>query len=131
MKKRLLVIVLLACTGLMVQSVSSKEACGGDGPTYIPLPPTPDPIPPITKPTPLSLVQDVEATYYEGVLSIVFNNDLGNADITVTNTMTGEMWMDSVNGIGVSSIYLSDSAGYYTIYVTTDDGGYSGAFMLE
>ena len=43
MKKRLLVIVLLACTGLMVQ--------------------------------------DVEATYYEDVLSIVFNNDLGNADI--------------------------------------------------
>ena len=131
MKKRLLVIVLFVCFGLMVQSVSSKEASCSDGPTYIPIPPTPDPIPPITKPIPLSLVQDVEATYYEGVLSIVFNNDLGNADITVTNTMTGEMWMDSVNGIGVSSIYLSDSAGYYTIYITTDRGDYSGAFALE
>ena len=93
MKKRLLVIVLLACTGLMVQ--------------------------------------DFEATYNEDLLSIVFNNDLGNADITVTNTMTGEMWMDSVNGIGVSSIYLSDSAGYYTIYIITDSGDYVGEFQLE
>ncbi|MBR2428499.1 MAG: DUF3244 domain-containing protein [Alistipes sp.] len=131
MKKTLLAILLLACTGFMVQDVSSKNSCDHDDvPIYIPLPPIPTPKPPINKPIPLSLVQDVEATYYAGTLSIVFNSDLGNADITVTNNMTGEMWLDDTNGMGVSTLYISDSEGYYTIYITTDSGDYAGEFVI-
>lgn len=129
MKKALLVSALLVCTCFMVQAFSN-EICDDDKAINIPLKPYLKPIPPVNKPIPLSLVQNIEANYYAGMLTMVFNVDLGNADITVVNTSTGEMWMDSVSGVGATSIYTSGNAGYYTIYIITDCGEYTGAFEL-
>ena len=93
----------------------------------IPITPIPTPIP---KPKPLSLNADIEASYYDGVLTFVFNADLGNAHIVVTNTTTGESWYDSVKGVGVTSIMLSGDEGYFEIYIYTDRGDYNGEFVI-
>lgn len=88
---------------------------------------------PVTPPVrPFSIVEcDIEATYSAGVLSFVFNKDLGHADIVVTNIYDGEQWVDSVNGMGMVVMYTSDSAGYYTISIESDNGDYFGEFLLE
>ncbi|MBR4854206.1 MAG: DUF3244 domain-containing protein [Alistipes sp.] len=74
--------------------------------------------------------EEIEAHYSSMVLSFVFNADLGNAHIVVTNTTTGESWYDSVNGVGVTSIMLSGDEGYYEIYIYTDRGDYNGEFVI-
>lgn len=79
---------------------------------------------------PLSLTNDIEASYYDGVLTLMFNVDLGDADITVTNLSTGDIWWDSVSGVGATAIMLSGDEGYYEVHITTDRGEYSGAFTL-
>ncbi len=88
---------------------------------------------PNPKPTirPKTIVNnDIEAYYLYGELSLTFNVDLGNADIVVTNTTTGESWYDSVNGVGATSITLSGDEGYYEIYIYTDCGDYTGTFII-
>ena len=80
--------------------------------------------------TPLSFRNDIEANYYYGVVTFVVNKDLGDSDIVVTNTTTGESWYDSVNGAGATSIALSGNEGYYEIYIYTDCGDYSGTFII-
>lgn len=131
MKKNLLTIVLLFCTGLMVQNVLSKDICSSDDPTYIPIPPLRDPIPTTTgTPKPLSLVQDIEAVYYGGVLTIESNIDAGVAEIVVTNVYTGEQWYDSINGYGSVSLFICDAPGDYEIIVTNDRCTYRGMFVL-
>ena len=67
---------------------------------------------------------------YDGVLTLMFNVDLGDADITVTNLSTGDIWWDSVSGVGTTAIMLSGDEGYYEVHITTDRGEYSGAFTL-
>lgn len=79
---------------------------------------------------PLCLTNDIEASYYDGVLTLMFNVDLGDADITVTNLSTGDIWWDSVSGVGATAIMLSGDEGYYEVHITTDRGEYSGAFTL-
>ena len=57
---------------------------------------------------PLSIEQsDIEAYYNNGVLTLVFNRDLGDADIVVTNLTTDEIWSDNVSGVGSTIIFLS------------------------
>lgn len=73
---------------------------------------------------------DIDAYYSYGELSLMFNVDLGNADIVVTNTATGESWYDSVNGVGTASFTLSGDEGYYIIYIYTDYGEYYGEFII-
>ena len=131
MKKMLLTIVLLFCTGLMVQNVLSKDICSSDDPLYIPIPPMRDPIPTTTgTPKPLSLVQDIEAVYCGGVLTIESNIDAGVAEIVVTNVYTGEQWYDSINGYGSVSLFIYDAPGDYEIIVTNDKCTYRGMFVL-
>lgn len=80
---------------------------------------------------PRSIVEsDIEATYYAGVLTFLFNVDLGNATIVVCNLNTGEEWSGSTDGMGVETILLSGDEGYYTITIYTDYGEYSGEFSL-
>ena len=74
--------------------------------------------------------EEIEAHYSSMVLSFVFNADLGNADIVVTNTTTGESWHDSVNGVGSTVITLSGDEGCYIITVYTDSGEYYGEFII-
>lgn len=86
------------------------------------------PQPPIK---PRSIVEpDIEAYYSNGAITIVFNADLGEADIVVTNLTTGDAWSESVEGMGNTSIMLSDDAGYYTITIYTEAGDYYGEFEL-
>lgn len=80
---------------------------------------------------PRSIVEsDIEATYYAGVLTFLFNVDLGNATIVVCNLNTGEEWSGSTDGMGVETIVMSGDEGYYTITIYTDYGEYSGEFSL-
>ena len=86
------------------------------------------PQPPIK---PRSIVEpDIAAYYSNGAITIVFNADLGDADIVVTNLSTGDVWSDNVEGLCTTSIMLSDDAGYYTITIQTDEGDYYGEFEL-
>lgn len=73
---------------------------------------------------------DIEAYYSYGELYFIFNVNLGNADIVVTNTTTGESWYDGVNGIGSTVITLSGDEGYYIIHIYTDYGEYYGEFII-
>lgn len=117
---------------LFLLTLSVSFAALADNPTTPP-PPKGDPVPirPITTiPRPLSLNVDIEATYVDGTLTFVFNVDLGNADIVVTNTTTGESWYDGVNGVGSTVITLSGDEGCYEIYIYTDCGDYSGTFII-
>lgn len=63
-------------------------------------------------------------------LTITLSEDLGHADIVVTNTTTGESWYDGVNGIGSTVITLSGDEGYYIIHIYTDYGEYYGEFTI-
>lgn len=81
-------------------------------------------------PWPLSLIADIEASYYNGALTVVFNADLGNADIVVSNLTTGDTWSDSVTGVDSATLLLSGDEGYYEILIYTDGGDYSGEFTL-
>lgn len=112
----------------MSSSASSKEI--SDPPLKIPIPPISIPIPGPTNPRPLSLVEDVEAYYYDDLLSVSFNVDLGDANLVVVNTTTGESWSDSVNGVCTTTLALSGDEGYYEIYIYTDYGEYSGTFII-
>lgn len=99
-------------------------------PEYIPIIPNPDkPNPPKGDTTPLSLNRaDIEATYFMGAITFVFNEDLGDCDIEVLNINTGEVWNASHSGVGSAIVYTSDSHGTYYIYIDTDCGGYSGEY---
>ena len=96
--------------------------------TGTPIPINPIPINPLPKP--LSLLSDIEANYFNGALTIVFNADLGDADIVVSNLTTGDMWSESVSGVGAATLLLSGEEGYYEILIYTDCGDYSGEFVL-
>lgn len=73
---------------------------------------------------------DITAQYYNGVLTIDFNIDLGTADIVVTNLTTGEAWSDTTSGLSSVAMLLSGDGGYYTVEIATDYGTYSGVFEL-
>ena len=96
--------------------------------TGTPIPINPTPINP--KPQPKSYLADIEASYFNGALTVVFNADLGDADIVVSNLTTGEMWSDSVSGVGATTLLLSGEDGYYEILIYTDCGEYSGEFEI-
>lgn len=96
--------------------------------TGMPIPINPIPINP--KPQPKSYLADIEASYFNGALTIVFNADLGDADIVVSNLTTGEMWSDSVSGVGATTLLLSGEEGYYEILIYTDCGEYTGEFEI-
>ena len=92
----------------------------------IPVPPTPP-----NNGKPRSIVDsDIEATYYAGALTLVFNTDLGDADIIVCNLNTGDVWSGGVSGMGIETILLSGDEGYYTINIYTDNGEFYGEMWL-
>lgn len=73
---------------------------------------------------------EIEAVYNLGLLTITFNEDLGDADIEVVNCSTGEAWFDAANGICSLTLALSNDPGTYIIYINTDQGLYQGSFIL-
>ena len=93
-----------------------------------PIPINPKPLNP--NPKPKSLTAVIEASYFNGALTVVFNADLGDADIVVSNLMTGDIWSDSVSGVGATTLLLSGEEGYYEILIYTNCGDYSGEFEI-
>ena len=119
----------LLILALLVGFVALADNPTSTPPTSPPINDIPlDPKPNIPKP--LSLNVDIEANYYNGVLTVVLNTDLGYADIVVMNTTTGEVWYDSVNGVGAALINISGEEGCYLISICTDRGEYIGTFEL-
>ena len=95
-----------------------------------PITPTPKPTPPYPpKPRTPELV-DIEAYYSNEALTLIFNKNLGDADIVVANLTTGDMWNNSVSGVCSTTLILSGDEGYYLISIYTDNGEYSGEFNL-
>ena len=81
--------------------------------------------------TPVSIVQpDIEAYYSNEVLTLIFNKDLGDADIVVTNLATGDIWNGSASGICSTTILLSGDEGYYQVVIYTENEEYFGEFSL-
>ena len=121
---------------LFILSLFASTFVFADNPTTPPnppIPPTPIPINPANPnpvPAPLTLEADIDASYYNGALTLMFNVDLGDADITVTNLSTGDIWWDSVSGVGATAIMLSGDEGYYEVHISTDRGEYTGSFTL-
>ena len=76
------------------------------------------------------VIDDIEAYYSNESITLMFNKDLGDADIVVTNLTTGDIWNDSVSGVCSTTIILSGDEGYYQIAIYTDNGDYSGEFTL-
>lgn len=80
---------------------------------------------------PLSIVEpDIEASYYMGAITFVFNEDLGDCNIEVLNIATGDMWSASHSGAGATVLYTSEQSGTYLIFVDSDRGTYGGEFVL-
>lgn len=106
-------------------------SASADGPVFIPKDTEPIPLNP-NLPTnePRTIVLGVEAYYFFGNVAVIFNADLGDADIVVVNTTTGESWSNSVNGVGTATLALSGDEGYYEIYIYTDCGDYTGTFII-
>ncbi|MBR2976357.1 MAG: hypothetical protein IKC57_05930 [Alistipes sp.] len=131
MRKLLLSIALLfASMSLMAET-----------PQYIPIPISPNPTPTPTQPNPnpnpipggrpLSIVEpDIEASYFAGAITFVFNEDLGDCNIEVLNIATGDMWSASHSGAGATVLYTSEQSGTYLIFVDSDRGTYGGEFVL-
>ena len=100
-------------------------------PTTIPIPIVPKPLPSPNPLKPRTPVQpDIEACYSNEMLTLIFNNDLGDADIVVTNLTTGDIWSGSASGICSTTIPLSGDEGYYQISIRTDNEDYIGEFSL-
>lgn len=76
------------------------------------------------------VVDDINAYYSCESLTLIFNNDLGDADIVVTNLTTGDIWSGSATGICSTTILLSGDEGYYQIAIYTDNEDYFGEFSL-
>lgn len=117
--------LLLFCA-ILIASVANA-----DNPTTPP--PTGENIPldsNLNIPRPLSLNADIEATFFEGVLTFIFNRDLGVADIVVTNVISGDQWCDTIYGVGSTSLVVDGDAGAYQIVIYTDYGEYTGAFVI-
>ena len=118
---------------MLIFAMSSFEAFASTtdpiiGSITIEIKPSSSKTPPVN---PRSIIDsDIEATYYAGALTLIFNNDLGNADIVVCNHDTGDVWCGSINGTGIEALLLSGEDGYYTITIYTDYGEYSGEMWL-
>ena len=117
--------LLLFCA-ILIASVANADNPTTPPPTGENIPLNPNPI----IPKPLSLKVDIEVTYFDGVLTFMFNRDLGVSDIVVTNVVDGDQWCDTMYGIGSTSLVLDGDAGEYQIVIYTDCGEYTGAFVI-
>lgn len=118
--------LLLLCFAIVVASIANADNPSTKPPKGQPIPINPKPVIPL----PLSLYADIEASYYDGVVTLVVNRDLGVADIVVVNMTSGDQWSDTILGVGTTSIILDGESGEYYIYIYTDCGDYSGTFII-
>ena len=127
MRKQLL--VLLTFLFVSGGNVFAETLAIGDSNKTIPIPLMPKPIP--TKPIPRQVVDcGIEAFYVDGIIILDFVENLGDADIVVTNLTTGDMWNGSVSGVCTTTILLSGDEGYYQVVIYTENEEYFGEFSL-
>ena len=127
MRKQLLTLLtfLFVCGG----NVFAETLAIGDSNNTIPIPLRPKPIP--TKPLPRQVVDcGIEAFYVDGIIILDFVENLGDADIVVTNLTTGDIWSGSASGICSTTIPLSGDEGYYQVVIYTENEEYFGEFSL-
>ena len=78
----------------------------------------------------------IEANYY-GMISGIqtsVSEDIGEVEVLVTNTSTGEFWMTSFDSSNEQQSFLqiSGTPGYYEIEYITESGDiYEGEFLIE
>lgn len=119
MKKSVLMLLCLFMT--FTSMASDPQNLGNDIPLY----------PPIPLPHPRQVVEcDIEAFYEDGVITLNFTEDLGEATVFVINENTGESWVDSVEAFGYALINISDDYGHYVITISTVIGDYYGEFSI-
>ena len=122
MKKSVLMLLCLFMTFAAMAGDPPKTAKPGNA---IPL------NPPLPIPHPRQVVEcDIEAFYEDGVITLNFTEDLGEATVFVINENTGESWVDSVEAFGYALINISDDYGHYVITISTVIGDYYGEFTL-
>lgn len=127
MRKQLL--ALLTFLFVSGGNVFAETLAIGDSNKTIPIPLMPKPIP--TKPIPRQVVDcGIEAFYVDGIIILDFVENLGDADIVVTNLTTGDVWSGSATGICSTTILLSGDDGYYQIVIYTENEEYFGEFSL-
>lgn len=83
-----------------------------------------------------NVCNDLITAHYLTSLSLVITvtEDLGDVEIVVTNTSTGEFWSDTFDSTAEHQSFLpiSGTPGYYEIeYVTEAGGVYAGEFLIE
>ncbi len=73
----------------------------------------------------------IECYYYNGVVFFIFNEDIGDVDITIISS--SQIWTKSINSIeGAVSINISNSInGLYRIIIKTEENEYyEGQFVI-
>lgn len=81
---------------------------------------------------PLSLESnDIKASYYDGVVTFIFNKDLGYCMISISNIDSGEMWNATHRGEGSTDVTASTISGTYHIDIDTYYGTYTGGYIVE
>lgn len=85
-----------------------------------------------TEPQPRTLVQDIEAYHTNTMVYLTFNENLGQANIVITNANTGAQVETSVptNCSNVQVDISSLGQGDFEIVINTAEGIYTGAFCL-
>lgn len=87
------------------------------------------------------LCRNVSGDYITSNFYVMFScvetlvtEDLGDVEVIVTNTSTGEFWSDTFDSTTErqSFLQISGSQGYYEIeYITESGDVYSGQFLIE
>ena len=81
---------------------------------------------------PRTLVQDIEAYHTNNMVYLTFNENLGQANIVITNANTGAQVETSVpTNCGNVQVDISSlGQGDFEIVISTAEGIYTGAFCL-
>lgn len=85
-----------------------------------------------TSTQPRTLVQDIEAYHTNTMVYLTFNENLGLANIVISNTNTGALVETSVpTNCGNIQVDISSlGQGDFKIVISTAEGIYTGAFCL-
>lgn len=74
--------------------------------------------------------EDIVAVYQNGILYFSTALDIEDALITITNTTSGELSIESSDNLNTLSVGIVGSVGLYEITIETDDQNYYGTFEL-
>ena len=131
--KRLFFVLIMICSDLLCSAILLSATLRSDPPkggkVEIPITTTK-----AETPHPKSLSIPIEAEYVSSYSAICvrFNSNLGDVDIDVMNSSTGDMWSWTVVGGNIMAVLpISGDNGMYTITFTLANGDeYEGEFEL-